>query len=92
MAKGSNHVKWIVAAGAILLFGVLVHSTFDATRIKYEVCMAFKGATHCSTAAGASAEDAIRSAQGIDCQLLTNGRDELMVCMDTAPTVVRELK
>ena len=92
MEKRSNTMTWIVVVGVIVLLGVLVHSTMDATRLKYEVCVTFKGATHCSTATGENSEDAIRSAQGIDCQLLTNGRDELMVCMGSQPSSVRELK
>lgn len=54
--------------------------------------MTFKGASHCSTATGATAEEAIRSAQGIDCELITNGRDELIACTDLSPTSVREVK
>jgi hypothetical protein len=41
---------------------------------------------HCSTAAGATQTEAIRSAQGIDCAMLANGRDENMVCLDVPPT------
>lgn len=81
-----------MALGAIALVGVLVYSSFQQTHERYEVCVAFKGATHCATAAGATYEQAVRSAQEIDCQLLANGRDENMVCLDGKPLSVRPIR
>jgi hypothetical protein len=92
MAQRSSHVRWIIALGAIVLIGILAYSTLQQTRERYEVCMAFKGATHCATAAGSSYDQAVRSAQEIDCQLLSNGRDENMVCLANPPSSVRTLK
>ncbi len=92
MAKHSNQVKWIVALGAVVLFGILIHSTLQATNAQYEVCMDFRGRSHCAAAAGATSSVAIRSAEEIDCQMLSNGRDETMVCLDTQPSSVREVK
>lgn len=92
MAKRSNQVRWIVGIGVLVLLGVLVHSSLQQTKQEYEVCMTFRGATHCANATGASYEEAIRSAQQIDCQLLANGRSETMVCLDTQPASIRELK
>ena len=92
MAKRSNQVRWIMALGAIALVGVLVYSSFQQTHERYEVCVSFKGATHCATAAGATYEQAVRSAQEIDCQLLANGRDENMVCLDGKPLSVRPIR
>jgi hypothetical protein len=92
MAKQSNQVKWIIGIGAVVLFGILIHSTLQATSAEYEVCMAFKGRSHCASATGTSSSVAIRSAQEIDCQMLSNGRDETMVCLDTQPSSVREVK
>ncbi|HXQ24880.1 MAG TPA: hypothetical protein VN822_00590 [Candidatus Acidoferrales bacterium] len=92
MAKRSNQVRWIIALGAIALVGVLVYSSFQQTRERYEVCVTFKGATHCATAAGATYEQAVRSAQGIDCELLANGRDENMVCLDTQAASIRPVR
>jgi hypothetical protein len=91
MAK-SHHVRWIIAIGAVALVGILAYSTLQQTREQYEVCVTFKGATHCATAAGSSYDQAVRSAQEIDCQLLTNGRDENMVCLANPPASVRPLK
>jgi hypothetical protein len=54
--------------------------------------MDFHGRSHCASAAGASSSVAIRSAEEIDCQMLANGRDETMVCLDTQPSSVHEVK
>ncbi len=92
MAQKSNKVRWIVALGAIVLIGILAYSTLQQTRERYEVCMSFKGGTHCATASGSSYDQAVRSAQEIDCQLLANGRDENMVCLANPPASVRTVK
>jgi len=81
-----------MALGGIALLGVLVYSSFQQTREQYEVCMNFKGASHCATAAGSNYNQAVRSAQEIDCELLSNGRDENMVCLDNPPASVRPVK
>jgi hypothetical protein len=90
--KKSNNVRWIVALGAGALVGILAYSTLQQTRERYEVCVVFKGATHCATAAGSNYDQAVRSAQEIDCQLLTNGRDENMVCLANPPASIRAVK
>jgi len=92
MAKKSNAMRWIIAIGAVVLFGILIHSTMQATQAEYEVCMAFKGGSHCASAKGTSQNEAVRSAEEIDCQMLARGRDETMVCLDTQPSSVKELK
>jgi hypothetical protein len=85
-------MRWIMVLGALLLLGVLVYSSVQQTRKRYEVCVSFKGSTHCATAAGSTYDQAVRSAQEIDCELLANGRDENMVCLANPPASVRTLK
>lgn len=92
MPKRSNRMRWIIVAGAGALLCVLVYSSFQQTRQQYEVCMNFKGAAHCANAAGATYSEAVRSAQEIDCELLANGRDENMVCLNTEPASIRSVK
>ena len=92
MATKSNKVRWIIAIGAVALVGILAYSTLQQMRERYEVCVDFKGATHCATATGSNYDQAVRSAQEIDCQLLTNGRDENMVCLARSPASVRAVK
>jgi hypothetical protein len=92
MAEKSHRVRWIMAAGGVILIAVLLYSSLQQTRERYEVCVTFKGAAHCATASGSTYDQAVRSAQEIDCQLLANGRDENMVCLDSPPTSVRSVK
>jgi hypothetical protein len=80
-------VYWMLLSGSLFRTGGLVQRQKE-----YEVCVAFNGRSHCSTARGSTAEEAIRSARDIDCGLITNGRDELMACNDVQPTSVREIK
>lgn len=92
MAKQSAPTKLVIALGALTLVVYLVYASFQQTHLKYEVCMEFKGLSHCATATGSTSDEAIHSAHEIDCQLLANGRDELMVCMDQGPSSVTLLK
>ena len=85
-------MRWIIAVGCIVLVGILVRSTIQQTQQQYEVCVTFKGAAHCASASGATYDQAVRSAQAIDCQLLTNGRDENMVCLANQPQSIRQVK
>ena len=85
-------MRSITVVGSMLLVGILVYSSMQQTHIKYEVCVNFKGMVHCATASGATAEAAIRSAQDIDCSMLANGRDEIMVCVGSPPASTREIK
>jgi hypothetical protein len=86
--KKAHQVRWIVALAVVALVGVLLYSSFQQTRQRYEVCVTFKGASHCATASGQSYDQAVRSAQEIDCELLTSGRDENMVCLSHSPDKV----
>lgn len=85
-------MRMIIILGGIILVGILAYSSLQQTHKQYEVCVTFKGASHCATATGATSAEAIRSAQEIDCQLLTSGRDENMVCLDSPAGSVRKLK
>jgi hypothetical protein len=92
MAKQSTQMRLIVVLGGIVFFGVLLYSTFEQTHKEYEVCVNFKGRSHCATARGSTSEEAIRSARDIDCEMVANGRDEIMACNDVPPRSVREVK
>jgi hypothetical protein len=92
MAKKSTQIRWIAVLGAVALIGVLAYSSFQQTRERYEVCMSFKGVTHCATAEGSNYNQAVRSAQEIDCELLSSGRDENMVCLGNPIASVHPVK
>jgi hypothetical protein len=88
----STSLRWFIILAAIAFVGLLAYSSLQEIRQRYEVCVAFRGASHCATAAGATYDQAVRSAQEIDCELLANGRDQNMVCLDTQPTRIRSTR
>lgn len=87
-----TQLRWLIATAAAIFLAVIVTSTIHQTHLKYEVCVNFRGGSHCATAEGATSEEAIRSARDIDCQLLSNGRNENVICLDTEPSSVREIR
>lgn len=92
MPKKSNSMRWIVAVGGIAFVVILIYLSMRQTQVEYEVCMAFKNGTHCATASGATYDEAVRSAQEIDCQLLASGRNETMVCLATQPSSIQQMQ
>ena len=89
--KKRINLKWFIAVAGAIFIALLIYSSFQQGAVRYEVCMDFHGRSHCAEASGAKPSAAIRSAQEIDCQLITNGRDENVVCLDTQPTSVRAI-
>jgi hypothetical protein len=92
MANKPAQFRWIIALAIVAFVALLAYSSWQQTRERYEVCMAFNGRTHCATASGSSYDQAVRSAAAIDCQLITSGRTENMVCLDNPPSSVRPVK
>ncbi len=88
----SKRQKLIVGLVAIALFGFIVYSTVLQASHEYEVCVNYKGRSHCATAAGRTAQEAIATGQQVGCALITNGRDENMACLAQAPASTRQVK
>ncbi len=84
--------KWMVAAISVGVGALVVLSLMEQGRYRFEVCVEFKGRTHCAKAAGATEELAVRAGQSIGCTLITSGRDENMACLAKQPVRVTELK
>lgn len=87
----SKQLGWIIGLGAALFVGILTYSSLQATRDQYEVCVTFNGNSHCASASGTNYQEAVRSAQQIDCELLANGRDQNMVCLDQQPASIKRV-
>lgn len=87
----SKQVKIGVALAALVLFGAIVYSTMQQSAYKVEVCVDYKGRSHCASAAGETREAAVSTGQQIGCSLITSGRDENMACLASPPSRVREL-
>src|SRR5690242_19880088 len=90
-ARRRINMKWyIVIAGAIFVI-LLVYSSFHQSVYRVEACVNFHGRSHCAQASGRTEAEAVRSAQEIDCELLANGRDENISCLDQQPSSVRAI-
>jgi hypothetical protein len=88
----SAKIKWAIVVFVLVFAGVIGYSSFQATRVRYQVCMSIDGRTHCSVARGRTAHEAVQSAMQIDCGLISQSRDQLMVCMASQPQSVKQLK
>lgn len=92
MAKKNNPMRWIMTVGGIAFVAILIYLSMKQTQQQYQVCVTFKNGTHCATASGSTRDEAVRSAQEIDCQLLASGRDETMVCLGTQPSSIQKVQ
>ena len=87
----STRLKVIVGVVAVLLFGGIVYLTMQQSQHRYEVCVNFNGRSHCATASGRTAQEAIQAGHSIACTMVTSGRDDNMVCSQQQPSSVRQL-
>ncbi len=85
-------LKLVIAAGIVLLLAALVYSTLSLARYECEVCVSFRGRSACRVAAGATREEAIRTASDNACAFLASGRTDSMACGRTPPTRIRWIK
>jgi hypothetical protein len=83
------NVKWYIVIVGVIFLVLLVYSSFRQSVYRVEACVDFHGRTHCAQASGQTRADAVRSAQEIDCELVSSGRDENMACLDQQPSSVR---
>lgn len=81
--------KWTIAILAVVFVAIMAYSSIQATKDQYRVCVNFRGRIHCAVAQGRTPQEAMRSAQEIDCGLLTEDRDQLMVCEANQPQSVQ---
>jgi hypothetical protein len=84
-------IRIVIACGVVVFLWILVRGTLKQKQFQYTVCMNFRGSSHCATAAGLTASEAIRSAQEIDCSQLANGRDANMVCLAQDPSSIQQV-
>lgn len=90
-ARRRINMKWyIVVAGAIFVI-LLVYSSFHQSVYRVEACVNFRGRSHCAQASGRTEAEAVRGAEEIDCEMLANGRNENIACLDQQPSSVRSV-
>ena len=78
---------WILL-GVVLFVGYLLYSSLNLRKFTCEACVEFQGRTVCRTAAGATREEAVRTAVELACAVLAAGRTESMRCNETPPKSV----
>ncbi len=88
----SRWLKLVIAGVVLLLVAALVYSTLSLARYECEVCVSFRGRSACRVAAGATREEAIRTASDNACAFLASGRTDSMACGRTLPTRIRWIK
>jgi len=91
VAFSSKQVRVGVVVAAAFFVAYLIVSSVRQNQQTFEVCVDFHGTQHCASAAGATKEDALRSAQQIDCELLSRSREDNMVCLDQAPSSIKKM-
>jgi hypothetical protein len=77
--------KILVGIGFAALIGFILYSATGLAQISCEICVEYHGRTSCANAAGTSQEEAVRTAQGIACTELAEGRTENIACERTPP-------
>jgi hypothetical protein len=88
----SKQVRLGVVMAVLALLGVLLYSTMQQAAYKVEVCVSYKGRSHCATAAAETREAAVAAGQQVGCALITSGRDENMACLAQAPSSTKDAK
>lgn len=87
----SPRIKLLVGMVAVGVLGGVVYLTLEQSQQRYEVCVTFNSYSYCATAAGRTPQEATQAAHSVACTMLTSGRDDNMVCMQTQPTSIRRL-
>ncbi len=82
---------WLGILFAVLVVGFVVYSTMStrSNRIRCEVCITFRGAQACRTAAAATRELALRTATENACAQISSGVTDSNQCNNTPPDKVR---
>jgi hypothetical protein len=83
-----NKTTLIAIAFGLIVLGVLIYSTMNLQKISCEVCVTYRGQNNCSTAAGTTREEAVRTATDVACAPISNGMTESIQCSNTPPKSV----
>jgi hypothetical protein len=81
----------LIAAAFAAFIGVITYQMTSLRQNRVEVCMGFQGRQNCSTASGASKDEALRTATGAACTLIAGGVTDTQACTRTQPLSVRWL-
>jgi hypothetical protein len=79
----------VIAAFIAAAAAAIIYSSMDLQQYTVESCITYNGRTGCGTAAGATRDEALRSAATIACSGLSSGMTESIECSRTEPDSVR---
>jgi hypothetical protein len=92
MKKGLSPIAWTAIIGAFFAAAtgaLIVVSALSAFEHDCEVCMMFRGASQCRSAAGGTREEAVRTATDNACAVLgARGMTLSIECSNTPPASV----
>ena len=77
--------KILAAVGVGLFLAFMIYSLTGVAQVSCEVCITFRGQTACSTARGANANEAQRTATDVACASLSSGMTDTIACGNTPP-------
>jgi hypothetical protein len=77
----------------VVVIGAVVFTTMSSTSSRYrvEVCVEFQGRSSCRTAAAATEQGALRTAQENACALISSGVTDSIQCGSSQPVSVKWL-
>lgn len=88
----SKTTRILLGIAAFLVFvGVITYQMLGHRQNRVEVCMTFDGRSNCSTAAGNTKEEALRTATDSACATIAFGVTDSQACGRSKPVSVRWL-
>ena len=86
MTKSAKVALTIV--GLVVLLGIFAYLSISPNEVTCEVCVEFRGATECRTAAGKDRLEAETAAASTACGLISGGVTGGIACRNTPPKSV----
>jgi hypothetical protein len=84
--------KVILIVACVLGFiGLLTYNTLGHKQYRAKVCVEYQGRTNCSTSAGPTREQALRTATDTACATIASGMTDSMSCSHKPPVSVESL-
>jgi hypothetical protein len=74
----------------VAVLAVIIYSSMNLARYRYEVCMQYEGRTSCKTASGATADFAKQTAITGACAEIASGVTGTVACGQSTPIRVTE--
>jgi hypothetical protein len=76
----------LVAVGAVVaVLAWIIYSSMGTQAYSCEACVEFNGQTQCRSAAGATREEALKTATSVACATLAHGMEQSIRCEQTPP-------